>query len=75
MDFIVEREKNKKQKKRYFTQETEDAIIAYNLESDPDVKNKIYQEKILFLIFHPCLLHNIACLITNLEYHVNSFLM
>jgi len=51
MDFIVAREKNKKQKKRYFTQDTENAIIEYNLESDPIIKNKIYQEKIHYSFF------------------------
>ena len=51
MDFIVEREKNKKQSKRYFTQDTENAIVSYNLEIDPTIKNKIYQEKIHYAFF------------------------
>jgi hypothetical protein len=51
MDFIVEKEKNKKQNKRYFTQETENAIIRYNLETNPIVKNEIYHEKIHYAFY------------------------
>lgn len=51
MDFIVEKEKNKKQSKRYFTQETENAIVAYNLEVDSVIKNQIYQEKIHYAFY------------------------
>jgi len=38
-------------KKRYFTQETEDAIIAYNLSTDYEEKSKIYAEKIHYPFF------------------------
>jgi hypothetical protein len=31
----------------YFTQETEDAIIAYNLEQDQDIREQIFRDKIL----------------------------
>jgi hypothetical protein len=37
-----------RKKRMYFTQETEDAIIAYNKSDDQRFKNKIYQEKIQY---------------------------
>jgi hypothetical protein len=37
--------------KNYFTQETEDAIIAYNLSTDPIYKSKIYNDKIHYAFF------------------------
>mgnify|MGYP003345264201 CR=1 FL=1 len=37
--------------KNYFTQDTEDAIVAYNLSSDFDEKSKIYSEKIHYAFF------------------------
>jgi hypothetical protein len=37
--------------KNYFTQETEDAIIAYNLCEDPAERSKIYNEKIHYAFF------------------------
>jgi len=37
--------------KNYFTQETEDAIIAYNLSTDFVEKSKIYDEKIHYAFF------------------------
>jgi hypothetical protein len=47
MDFIIEKEKKiKGEKKQYFTKETENAIIKYNNEPNPVIKNKIYQEYI-----------------------------
>jgi hypothetical protein len=38
----------KKNQKRYFTEDTENAIIEYNLTSDQLVKDKIYRERIQF---------------------------
>jgi DNA-directed RNA polymerase specialized sigma24 family protein len=35
----------------YFTQDTEDAIIKYNNEHDPIIKNKIYERKIHYPFF------------------------
>lgn len=35
-----------KKGKRYFTQETEDAIIKYNTTTDPDLRKKIFEEYI-----------------------------
>ena len=37
--------------KNYFTQDTEDAIVAYNLSSDFNEKSKIYSEKIHYAFF------------------------
>jgi DNA-directed RNA polymerase specialized sigma24 family protein len=37
--------------KNYFTQETEDAIVAYNLSEDYDKRSKIYDEKIHYAFF------------------------
>lgn len=38
----------KRTKKQYFTQDTEDAIIAYNKSTDDDFRNKIYKERIKY---------------------------
>jgi hypothetical protein len=38
----------KRKKRMYFTQETEDAIVAYNKSTDQRFKNKIYEEKIQY---------------------------
>ena len=46
MDSIIRHHKNLKQKKNYFTQETEDAIVSYNKTTDPIKKSKIYEDKI-----------------------------
>jgi hypothetical protein len=40
------RKRKPKEKKQYFTQDTEDAIIAYLAETDPIKRNKIYNERI-----------------------------
>jgi hypothetical protein len=45
MDSIIRKHKLEKQKKVYFTKETEDAIISYNLSIDPIFRSNIYQEK------------------------------
>jgi hypothetical protein len=37
--------------KNYFTQDTEDAIVAYNLCDDPIIRSKIYDEKIHYAFF------------------------
>ena len=37
--------------KNYFTQETEDAIVDYNLSTDPIERSKIYNEKIHYAFF------------------------
>lgn len=43
--------KQVREKRRYFTQETEDAIVKYNSTSDFDEKNAIYEEKIHYAFF------------------------
>ena len=43
--------KKKREKRRYFTQETEDAIVKYNSTSDVIEKNKIYEEEIHYAFF------------------------
>jgi len=40
------RKRKPKEKKQYFTQDTEDAIIAYLAETDPIKRNRIYNERI-----------------------------
>ena len=37
--------------KNYFTQDTEDTIVAYNLCDDPIIRSKIYDEKIHYAFF------------------------
>jgi len=37
--------------KNYFTQETEDAIVAYNISTDFEEKSKIYEAKIHYAFF------------------------
>jgi hypothetical protein len=41
----------KAKSKNYFTQETENAIILYNSISDPELRSKIYEEKIHYAFF------------------------
>jgi hypothetical protein len=41
----------KKVSKNYFTQETEDAIVLYNRTSDPELRSKIYEEKVHYAFF------------------------
>lgn len=44
-------ENKKKQKKQYFTQETEDAIIRYNSTSDFNERSRIYEREIHYAFF------------------------
>ena len=46
MDNIIKAAKKKRQKRNYFTQETEDAIVKYNKSSDKKFKSLIYQKEI-----------------------------
>ena len=43
--------KKVREKRKYFTQETEDAIVKYNSTSDFSLKNKIYEEEIHYAFF------------------------
>jgi len=51
MDYIIRQEKSKKQKRRYFTEATERAIIDYNNTKSKAKKSKIYQESIHYPFF------------------------
>ena len=44
MDSIIRKYKSKKQSRRYFTQETEDAIVRYNASTDADERSQLYAE-------------------------------
>jgi len=46
MDNIIKAAKKKRQKRNYFTQETEDAIVQYNLSKDKNFKSNIYSREI-----------------------------
>jgi len=46
MDNIIKAAKKKRQKRNYFTQETEDAIVQYNLSKDKKFKSNIYSKEI-----------------------------
>jgi hypothetical protein len=43
--------KRRKKSKNYFTQETEDYIVKYNNEPDPEVRSRIYEEHIHYPFF------------------------
>ena len=44
MDSIIRKHKSKPQSRRYFTKETEQAIVRYNRSSDAEERSDIYQE-------------------------------
>jgi len=46
MDNIIREAKKKRQKRNYFTQETEDAIVRYNISDDKSFKSITYQKEI-----------------------------
>ena len=46
MDDIIRAAKKKRQKRNYFTQETENAIVKYNKSNDDNFKSLIYQREI-----------------------------
>ena len=43
--------KRKKKSKNYFTQDTENAIVRYNKESDSEIRSKIYEREIHYAFF------------------------
>lgn len=43
--------KRKKKSKNYFTQDTENAIVRYNNEPDPEIRSKIYESEIHYAFF------------------------
>ena len=46
MDEIIRKYKSQKQKRRYFTQDAEDAIVKYNNSTNPDERSNLYQDHI-----------------------------
>ena len=44
MDSIIRKHKSKPQSRRYFTQETEDAIVKYNSSTDFEERSQLYAE-------------------------------
>jgi len=46
MDNIIKAAKKKRQKRNYFTQETENAIVQYNISNDKKFKSNIYSREI-----------------------------
>lgn len=77
------RKRKPKEKKQYFTQDTEDAIIAYLAETDPHLRNKIYNERIDYG-FHKLtenIIHTFKFYytevetISELQHEVTSFLL
>ena len=46
MDHIIRAKKSEKQSRRYFTKDTEAAIVRYNNSSDPDERSRIYERHI-----------------------------
>ena len=51
MDSIIRAAKKKRQKRNYFTQETEDAIVKYNNSSDNKFRSDIYQKGIHYSFY------------------------
>ena len=51
MDSIIRKQRKKRQKRNYFTQETEDAIVLYNNTDCPDKRSRIYERKIHFAFY------------------------
>jgi len=77
------RKRKPKEKKQYFTQDTEDAIIEYLAETDPIKRNKIYNERIDYS-FHKLtenIIHTFKFYytevetISELQHEVTSFLL
>lgn len=77
------RKRKPKEKKQYFTQDTEDAIIEYLAETDPHKRNKIYNERIDYS-FHKLtenIIHTFKFYytevetISELQHEVTSFLL
>lgn len=48
---IMAPKKRRKKSKNYFTQETENYIVKYNNEPDPEVRSRIYEEHIHYAFF------------------------
>ena len=66
------RKRKPKEKKQYFTQDTEDAIIAYLAETDPIKRNKIYNDRIDYSFFKLTNWLNELSSISLISFLVNS---
>ena len=51
MDSIIRKQRKKRQKRNYFTQETEDAIVLYNNTDCSDKRSLIYERKIHYAFY------------------------
>ncbi len=51
MDYIIQKHLKGKQKRNYFTKDTENAIVRYNKSTSSQEKSNIYEEFIHFLFF------------------------
>jgi hypothetical protein len=77
------RKRKPKEKKQYFTQDTEDAIIAYLAETDPIKRNRIYNDRIDYSFFKLTenIIHTFKFYYTEVEtinelqHEVTSFLL
>ena len=77
------RKRKPKTKKMYFTQDTEDAIIEYLAETNPTLRNKIYNERIDYGFFKLTenIIHTFKFYytevetVTELQHEVTSFLL
>lgn len=77
------RKRKPKEKKQYFTQDTEDAIIEYLAETDPIKRNRIYNERIDYGFFKLTenIIHTFKFYYTEVEtiaelqHEVTSFLL
>ena len=75
--------KKKKKGVQYFTKETEDAIILYNSTTDPEIKSRLYNDKIHYAFFKLTenIIHTFKFYytevdnITDLQHEVITFLL
>ena len=78
----AKRKRGRPKKKYYFTDDTQAAICAYNMESSDRLRNKVFNEHIYkaFLklaenIIHTFKLYHFQCTATQLKHEVVSFLL
>ena len=66
--------KRRKKSKNYFTQETEDYIVKYNNEPNPEVRSKIYETHIHYPFFNSGRFSKLSFVILDLYYskHFNG---
>ena len=78
----AKKKRGRPQKRYYFTQDTQDAIVAYNHETSDPLRNKVFNSHIYkaFLklaenIIHTFKLYHFQCTATQLKHEVVSFLL